>query len=450
MFYFQKMENLLKQQKIRKTNPNRPSRLWRDGFCFKKMNRKFLIIFFLFSLPLFSIAQNKNLYYFIDHSVNSNPKMAELQNLILANSLDSELIVARNKFQLTGSGNAYYAPVINGYGYDAAITNGQQLSALVALNKQIYNKRNLSLQYKNLQLQKDSLHNNSTIFRQDIKKAVITQYITTYGDQLQLDYNDEVINLLTNEGVLLKKLTQKNVYRQTDYLSFLVTLQQQQLTRNQLLVQYKNNYATLNYLSGIVDTTISPLVAPDIEIARNFDTLNSPFFLTYKIDSLRILNQRAQIDYEYKPKINLFADAGYQSTFTLMPYKNFGANVGINLTIPIYDGHQKRLQYSKLILEEQTRQKQKEFFSSQFNQQILQLEQQLNDLESLSGPIDQQIKYLKTLIEVNGKLLETGDIKITDYVLALNNYIISKNLVVQNQVAKYLVIHQLNYWNLKQ
>jgi Outer membrane efflux protein len=419
------------------------------AFVFIFMNKKAFILFFFYVLPLFSIAQTKDLNYFINNSIANNPKTTELQNLILANSLDSQLIKAGNRFQVTGSGNAYYAPVFNGYGYDVAITNGQQLSALVALNKQIYNKRNLSLQFRTLQIQKDSLNITSAISKQDIKKAIVTQYITTYGDQLQLDFNDEVIGLLTNEETLLKKLTQKNVYKQADYLSFLVTLQQQQLTRNQLLVQYKNNYATLNYLAGIIDTTTAPLNAPDIEVARNFDTLTSPFFLNYKIDSLRILNQRSMIDIAYRPKVNLFADAGYQSTFTILPYKNFGTNVGINLTIPIYDGHQRQLQYSKLNIEERTRQKQKDFFTNQFSQQIQQLQQQLNDLESLSGPINQQIKYLQTLIEVNGKLLETGDIKITDYVLALNNYITSKNLVVQNQIARYLVIHQLNYWNLK-
>jgi outer membrane protein TolC len=414
------------------------------------MNKKFLIIFLFFVYPIFSIAQNKDLNYFINNSVTNNPRTTELQNLMLANSLDSQLIIAGNRFQITGNGNAYYAPVFGGYGYDAAITNGQQLSALVALNKQIYNKRNLSLQFKTLQIQKDSLNITSAISKQDIKKAIVTQYITTYGDQLQLDFNNEVIKLLANEESLLKILTQKNVYKQADYLSFLVTLQQQQLTRNQLLVQYKNNYATLNYLAGIIDTTTEPLNAPDIEVVHNFDTVNSPFFLNYKIDSLRILNRRSIIDYSYRPKVNLFADAGYQSTFTILPYKNFGTNVGINLTIPIYDGHQRQIQYSKLNIEERTRQKQKEFFTSQFKQQIQQLEQQLNDLESLNGPINQQIKYLQTLIDVNGKLLETGDIKITDYVLALNNYIASKNLIVQNQIARYLVIHQLNYWNLKQ
>jgi hypothetical protein len=413
------------------------------------MNKKYFIIIGCFLLPLFSIAQNKTLEYFINKTLTNDPKFIEFQNLILANKIDSATIVAGNKIQVTGNGNAYYAPVINGYGYDVAITNGQQLSALVAVNKQIYNKRNLSLQFKSLQLQNDSINNSASIYNQDIKKAVITQYITTYSDQLQLNFNDQLINLLVKEEEILKKLTEKNVYKQADYLSFLVTLQQQQLTRNQLLVQYKNNYATLNYLAGIIDTTTETLAEPAIEVKNNSFANNSPFLLNYAIDSLRLLNERNIIEYQYRPKVNLFADAGYQSTFILTPYKNFGYNFGINLTVPIYNGHQKKLQFTKLDLEERTRQKQKKFFYNQYHQQIQQLQQQLNDLESLSAPVNKQIEYLETLIKVNGKLLETGDIRITDYVLALNNYITAKNLLVQNKIERYLVIQQLNYWNMK-
>jgi outer membrane protein TolC len=413
------------------------------------MNKKYLIIILGFLFPLFAFAQNKTLDYFINKSLTNDPRILELQNLILANKTDSALIVAGNKIQVSGNGNAYYAPVINGYGYDVAITNGQQLSALVALNKEIYNKRNLSLQFKSLQLQNDSLMNFAVINKQDIKKAIITQYILAYSDQLQLDFNDKLISLLTKEEGILKKLTQKNVYKQADYLSFLVTLQQQQLTRNQLSVQYKNNYATLNYLAGIIDTTIETLAAPDIQLKRSFENFNSPFILTYQIDSLRLENERAIIKYQYRPKVNLFADAGYQSTFILNPYKNFGYNFGINLTVPIYDGHQKKLQFSKLDIRERTRQRQRDFFYNQYRQQILQLQQQLNDLQSLAAPVNKQIDYLEALIKVNGKLLETGDIRITDYVLALNNYITAKNLVVQNRIAQYQVILQLNYWNMK-
>jgi hypothetical protein len=411
------------------------------------MKIKSFIVTLLTVIPIISFAQTKSLSYFVDSAVKNNPQLYEFRNLILSNSIDSQLIVAANKFQVSGSGNAYYAPVIHGYGYDAAITNGQQLAALVALNKQVYNKRNLSLQFQSLQLQRDSIRAVSSITVKDIRKAIITQYIATYGDQLQIDFNNEVIALLDNEDTILKKLTQKNVYKQADYLSFLVTLQQQELTRNQLLVQYKNDYATLNYFSGITDTTTTAIAQPDITVVKKLMYDSTAFFLKYKIDSLQLVNQRSIIDVGYRPKVSLFADAGYQSSFAILPYKNFGTNVGVNLTIPIYDGHQRQLQYTKLTIQERTRQRQKDFFTQQLTQQVLQLQQQLAAIENLSEPINKQIQYLQTLIRVNGRLLQTGDIKITDYVLALNNYITSRNLVVQNKIARYLIINQLNYWN---
>lgn len=420
-----------------------------DGFCFINMDKKSLIIFLFFVAPIFSIGQNKSLDYFINQSLENDPRLTDIQNLVLANRIDSELIIAANRFQVTGSGNAYYAPVIGGYGYDAAISNGQQISALVAVNKQIYNKRNLNLQFKSLQLQNDSLINSSAITKQDIKKAIIIQYITTYGDQLQLEFNDQLIHLLSKEEGILKSLTQKNVYKQSDYLSFLVTLQRQQLAKNQLLVQYKNDYASLNYLAGIIDTTTETLSEPTIHVIQNYQPHESPFFLNYKIDSLRIENERLIAKVQYLPKVNLFADAGYQSSLILTPYKNFGYSFGINLTVPIYDGHQKQLQFSKLDIQQRTLQKKQEFFDTQYRQQLQQLHQQLNDIEGLNANINKQIEYLETLIKVDGKLLETGDIRITDFILALNNYITAKNLVVQNQVARYQVIQQINYWNMK-
>ena len=413
------------------------------------MTKKKIILFLCFIYPLFSFGQNKNLDYFINQSLENDPRLTGIRNLVLSNKIDSELIRAANKLQVNGSGNAYYAPVIGGYGYDEVITNGQQLSALVAVNKQINNKTNLNLQFKSLQLQNDSLINSSAITKQDIKKAIIIQYITTYGDQLQLDFNDELIRLLTREEELLKRLTQKNVYKQADYLTFLVTLQQQQLTRSQLLVQYKNDYASLNYIAGIIDTTTETLSEPKIHVIQNYQPYESPFFLNYKIDSLKIENDRLITKVQYRPKVNLFADAGYQSSLILTPYKNFGYSFGINLTVPIYDGHQKQLQFSKLDIQQRNLQKKQEFFDSQYRQQLQQLDQQLNNIESLNTNISKQIEYLETLIKVDGKLLETGDIRITDFILALNNYITAKNLVVQNQIARYQVIQQINYWNMK-
>ena len=142
------------------------------------MNQKIIIIFLVLVSPIILFSQSKDLDYFINNAVNNSPLLNQNRNNILIAGVDSALIVAANRYQITGNGNAYYAPIVNGWGYDKAITNRQQLSALVSLNKQIYNKRNLSLQFADIQIQKDSLRISSAISQQDLKKGIIAQYIT--------------------------------------------------------------------------------------------------------------------------------------------------------------------------------------------------------------------------------------------------------------------------------
>ena len=411
------------------------------------MNKKHFILFLILLVPFCSFAQDKSLDYYISNAINNSPLLNDFRNQLLSNSIDSQILRAANGIQVNANGNSYYAPVRNGYGYDEAITNGAQLQALLTATKNLMPKKYLNLQFKDLQFTGDSIRIASKISEQDLKKSIINQYITTYGDQLQIDFNNELHNLLTREEIILKRLTQRNVYKQVDYLSFLVTYQQQNLTQQQLEVQYKNDYATLNYLAGIFDTSVSRLANPNLKVVINFITDTSAFFLKYKIDSLKLVNNKALVDLGYRPHINLYADGGINSSLAFVPYKNFGNSFGINFVIPIYDGGQKRLQYSKIDVAERTRLRNKEFFQNQYYQQLAQLHQQLYAIENLLGAINKQIKYIETLIDVNGKLLETGDIKMTDYVLALNNYINAKNLVVQNMISRYQVINQINYWN---
>jgi hypothetical protein len=410
------------------------------------MNAKRLIFLIIILIPVYSFAQ-KDLDYYLSNAVTNSPLLNDFRNQILSNSIDSQLLKASMGIQVIANGNSYYAPVVNKYGYDEVITNGAQLQALLTATKNLVPKKVLSLQFKDLQIIGDSIRNASKISEQDLRKAIISQYIITYGDQLQIDFNIELHNLFQREEVILKRITQKNIYRQVDYLSFLVTFQQQELVQQQLKVQYKNDYATLNYLAGIFDTAASVLAPPEIDIVRTFYTDSSAFFLKYKIDSLRLISNKAMIEIGYRPHFNLYADGGYQSSLAFQPYKNFGTSFGVGFVVPIYDGGQKRLHYSKIDIAEKTRLRNKEFFQNQYYQQIAQLQQQLSAIENLLPVINKQIKYSETLIQANSKLLETGDIKMSDYVLALNNYITAKNLVVQNIISRYQVINQLNYWN---
>ncbi len=394
-----------------------------------------------------SLAQDHTLDHYLELAKNNSPLLKDLRNQIASNQLDSLRLKAGFKPQVTATSGGLYAPSINGFGYSSAITNEHTLNGLVAVNQQIISKNNVNSQVDAITLLSQSVNNAAKISEQDLKKAVTTQYITAYGDLQQVKFSQEIVNLLTGEEDVLKKLTRANVYHQSDYLTFLVTLKQQQLQLAQARLLYKNDYATLNYLVGVSDTTTVELATPDIQITMHPDVNASIFFAQYKLDSLKLVNSRKQIDFSYKPKANVFADGGYNSDFMGQAYKNFGASAGFSLSIPIYDGGQRKLQYRKITLEEETRQNYKAFFNTQYQQQIAQLNQQISENDKLMPQIMDQIKYSESLIKVDTQLLETGDVKIADLILAINNYLTVRNLKTQTIISKLQLINQLNYWN---
>ncbi|MBS1655691.1 MAG: TolC family protein [Bacteroidetes bacterium] len=196
-----------------------------------------------------------------------------------------------------------------------------------------------------------------------------------------------------------------------------------------------------------MDTGFAKLQDPGITMNSLPDISGSAFFQQFAIDSLKLNNSRSLVDYSYKPKINLFADGGFNSSLAYNAYKNFGTSFGVSLSVPIYDGKQKKIQYSKLSIAERTRSGYKDFYTSQYNQQLAQLKQQLAATDELLQQINEQVKYSETLINADSKLLQDGQVTMADYIIAINNYLNAKNLLTQNKVARLQIINQYNYWN---
>lgn len=404
------------------------------------------LLFIILSARLCALGQGHDLGYYLDQARSNSPLLKDYQNQLLAGGVDSQLIRAAYLPQVNGLSNNVFAPVIGGYGYDNAISNGGQLSAQVQVSKTFVSKNNLSTQFQTIALDQRTIGNTAAIARRDLKKTVTAQYITTYGDLQTLHFTQETLDLLRKEDTILKDLTEKNIYKQADYLTFYVTLQQQQLLYRQVDIQFRNDHAMLNYLCGIVDTATGVLSDPDLRMSTLPDAYSSEFYRQYTVDSLKNLNQRSSINYSYKPKLSVFADGGYLSSFAYQAYKNFGTSFGLSLNVPIYDGHQKQLKFKKLDISERTRTGYRDFFLRQYDQQIALLSQQLRATESLIEDIRGQIKYSSTLINVNSKLLETGNVRITDLVLAINTYLTARNLLNQNYISRLQLINQINYW----
>jgi outer membrane protein TolC len=406
-----------------------------------------LFVIMLFHLCLFS--QGKRLEDYIQTGIQNSPLLKDYSNQQLVNLVDSLRIIAGYKPQIAGVSTNRYAPTVRDWGYDGAITNGSNFSELITVNKRLVSKENVGSQNEAIRLLNESLTLSGKVTELDLKKSITTQYITAYGNWQQYQFNNELLSLLKKEESILKSLAEKGVYRQTDYLSFIVTIHQQELLISQVRIQFNNEFATLNYLSGIKDTAATALAEPQLGPISIAEAENTVFYHQYQVDSLKFKNNDAQIEYSYKPKVDLYADVGYLSSLNYQPYKNFGVSAGVTVTVPIYDGRQKKMQHDKIAIAEQTRQSYRDFFKKQYDQQVAQLSQQLQSTQQLIMQASEQIRYTEALMDANRKLLETGDVRMADYILAISNYLTAKNIVIQNTVNKLQLINQINYWNRK-
>jgi len=313
--------------------------------------KKFSPFIFLLLFHLSVLAQERSLDYYIQTGIENSPLLKELKNQQRANLIDSLRILAGYLPQVNAVSSNSYAPTLGGWGYDGAITNGSNFSQLITVSKQLVSKENLKNQQEAIQLLNESLKTSGKITEQDLRKTIIAQYISTYGNYTQFLFNKEMLQHFKKQEAILKSLTEKGIYRQTDYLSFLVTMQQQELVITGFKNQFQNDYSALNYLCGINDTSSFPLKKPEIALTVLPDAENSVFYQKFLNDSLQLRNSDALIDYRYKPKVNLYGDGGYLTSFAAEAYKNFGFSFGVNIVVPIYDGKQKKCNTIKLTLQ---------------------------------------------------------------------------------------------------
>ena len=141
----------------------------------------------------FTFAQNNNLDFYIEQAMLNSPLLKDYKNQVQSNMLDSQRIRAVYRPQVNGTSVNYYAPTVNGYGYDFAVTNGAQVTAQVGVNMQIISKENLNTQLSSIRLQNQAVGNNARMSEQELKRTISAQYIMAYSDLQQMQFTNDII-----------------------------------------------------------------------------------------------------------------------------------------------------------------------------------------------------------------------------------------------------------------
>ena len=424
------------------------------------MNKlNFLIL--LLVLPVLLQAQNKDINYFIQEGVKSNPNIAENINLQQFFQIQNEIITAQNKRpQVNFTGDYLFAPFFfnNGrvisitpnpspkaYGYDAGITNGGWYAAQVNVAIPLFNKALIKPLYEQNKIQGDISAYGRKQLEQDLKKSIIDQYIITFQFQQQTTYLQKIIDQLETRKPYVTALVKQGLLQQNDYLLLDI---QQTTSRNDLLqlqYAYTNGLAILKNLAAISDTTVFNLADPLIVL----QPAPAEFYYVqkFRLDSLNLVAQQNVFNIKYKTQVSAIASSGINAVdITNVPH-NVGLSAGLHVAVPIYDGKQKKMneRQNNVLLTNLQAYRNNTALLQQNN--IRNAKQQIVQWQQTIDLLDQQIKKQELLLEILKDKIIKGQVTVMDYINALQDYIVTQKTRALAETNVLLYNNQYNFYN---
>ena len=409
------------------------------------MYKRYLVIVIFTYITVIAYNQSRTLDYYLNAGVMNSPLLKDFNNQLNSALIDSFLIRSSKLPQVEAKSQLMYAPAYRNFGYDEVITDGGSYQGVVGVSQNILNRRDLNNKYQSINIQRQTANNSSKISITELKRIITEQYLASFADYNELTFNKSFLAFAYKENEIIRQFVLQGLCKQTDYLSLQIETQTQEILVSQLESQFEKDLRQLNQLCGLNDTASYRLSLPDLKISGTSDIKKSPLFIQYKIDSLRIENEKTAIDVRYRLKMNSFADAGFLTSTPWNFYRHFGYSAGVSLSIPVYDGHQKNLEKQKLSLVENTRSAYENNFRNQFDQRIQQLNYELKLLRTMTSQLEKQLSTSEQLVNTLRSQLETGIIQMTEYINAVKNLrYINKNLS-DNHIRIQQVINELNY-----
>ena len=424
--------------------------------------KKLLTIWFVLIIHAFVSAQEThNLDFFIEQAKKTSPSLLENRNLEAVGDLQNKLIIAQNNsFQVNSTSEVLIAPYFNNngraiaittnpssnaYGYDIGITNGGLYSSQINITKNLFNQsvlNNLLFQNK---ISNSALSLSSEEFSHNLIKNISDAYIIAYQLQLQENFNRELLGDLDTRLKVVELLVKKGILMESDYLLLQLDIEGKKLELQQLKSDFNTAINQLYTLSGIAAEDIDQLIFPNLEQIKS--PLKKFYEQRFQNDSLQLAADRAVFENQYKPQVSVYANAGVNAVeFNNIEHK-IGTSAGLRLTIPIYDGNQRKLNAMQSRLRQDNLNFYKQNSEVQFSNNLKNIEQQLEALDKNNTLLEVQLKKQLNILEIyKGKLVQ-GQISIVDYLNVIQNYKQNVYAKLQMQTNKWLLKSQYNYIN---
>ena len=422
-----------------------------------------LIYIFIISLLHCKVIGQNSLNFYIDKAKTNSPLIQDNKNISEANKIEIERLRALyTKPQVTFNAGIAVAPIINRdngntqfqispgdatnyLGYDIAASNGGVYQGMLNVNQPLFNASKLKMASEQVYVANQINLNTIKLSEHDIEKIVGDQYILCLQDLKQIDYISQLIDIINEQKLVVNKLAEAGLLKQSDLL--LVNIEQQaQLNIKSLFKStYRRDLMDLNILCGINDTSL--VILENSEININSLINQSNFTEKFRLDSLNLLAIQKNFELKYKPQFSAFANAGLNGVYVPTLPNRFGLSGGLNFSVYLYDGKQKSLNKKKTDLLLKSTQSYKSNFVTQNTIRKNKILTEISSLNERMAVSINQLNDYKQLLEYYKKEIITGQQSVTTYITTVKNFAILQRDYVLMQTSKQLLINTYNYWN---
>lgn len=423
---------------------------------------KYYSLFFLLFLCISAKAQdNISLEYFISQAKTHLPALQENKNLQKLEEIQTKIIKVQNSaFDINITSEILIAPYFNNngklidittnpspeaYGYDVGITNGGLYSSQLNITKNLFNQSvidNLLFQNKlknkaRLLSSEENIHN--------LNKNLVETYIMAYQLQLKEEINTKILSDLNKRLEVVELMVKKGILMESDYLLLQLDLEQKKLEIQQIQGNFNKTINELYTLAGIPAEEVKQLLEPDLNTVPN----PNHFYYQRKFtnDSLQIIADKQVFENQYKPQLSAYGNTGLNAVEIPNIDHRFGVSAGVKLTIPIYDGHQKKYNEMKIELKQDSLNYFREYKKTEMQNNLKNIQEQMNSLNESKSSLETQLKKQENILEIyKGKLVQ-GQISIIDYLNVVQNYKMNVYTKLQMQTNSWLLQNQYNFTN---
>jgi hypothetical protein len=404
-----------------------------------------------------------DLNYYINAAKQNSPLIKDNQNQSKVNQLEAERLKAfYTKPQVNITANYLFSPIINFddnqakfepntagatkyFGYDLAAANGGQYQALLNVTEPVFNGQKAKIAMEQANVMSQINQNIVKLSGHDLEKFVTDQYILCLQDSKQMEYSNSMLEILAEQKIIIKKLVESSIYKQSDLTLLNVEYQNFLLQYTTYFATYKRDLMDMNILCGIKDTSIVKLNPIDLAISAPANT--SLYNEKYRLDSLNLVASKNIFELKYRPQLNLIANTGLNAVYAPTIPSRFGINAGFSFSYTLFDGKQRNINRNKTDVLLKSVSYYKDNFSNQNSVRKTKILNELQSFSSRTGISNQLLTDYQTLLVQYKKEILTGQLSIINYVNTLKNLaaVQRDNTILITQ--KELLINMYNYWN---